>query len=348
MFQMAADGVTAIQIAKTLSREKVLTPRAYMHERTGKYANHFNTEFPTDWGKTTVVSILRNREYLGHLVSHKRGSKSFKNKKQIDKPESDWIIVENTHVPLIDEPTFEKVQRFLTVKHRANACSKENLFAGLLKCATCGVNLGFAGRNGKNGAYVCNRYRKQRTHCTSHYISHDALKKLVLADIRKHAEIAKLHEHDIAKYIAQLAAERTKAGNASAQQELERGKARSAELDRIIKKLFEQNALGTVSDERFAALSREYESEQRDLKRKVEGLQDMISRQKSKTEDAGQFYGLLRKYTDVTELSKTILNDLIDHIVVHNAVGRYKERKQKVDIYYRFVGFDGDEGTCSL
>jgi hypothetical protein len=140
------------------------------------------------------------------------------------------------------------------------------------------------------------------------------------------------------EYVNKLLSERTETDNLSAKRELERGVARSGELDKIIKLLFEQNALGTVSDDRFLTLLGEYETEQRDLKSRIDGLRESLNKKKSCNEGAEQFYAIIRKYTEITELTAPILNELIDHIVVHNAVGRYKDRTQKIEIFYRFVG----------
>jgi hypothetical protein len=157
-----------------------------------------------------------------------------------------------------------------------------------------------------------------------------------------------LHEGDLSEYVSKLAASREETGNANAKQETEKLKARCAELDRIIKKLLEQNALGAISDERFITLSGEYEAEEIAAKTRISELQGLLSKQNSDAENAKRFCALLRNYTEFSELSVSVLNDLIDRIVIHNAVGKYKERTQKVEIYYRFMGMNSEVTTSSL
>jgi len=135
IFQMAADGLTPFKIAAVLSREGILTPRAYTAEQHEKYKDCFNHKYPADWRNTTIAAILKNREYMGHMVCNKNTTKSFKNRKHIQLSEEDWIITENTHEPLVDEYLFNLAQKVVRVKKRENTAGHDNIFAGLLKCS---------------------------------------------------------------------------------------------------------------------------------------------------------------------------------------------------------------------
>jgi hypothetical protein len=133
IFQMAADGLSPFKIASQLSREQILTPRAYTASQCGKYQNCFHPKWPTDWNNNTIATILRNREYLGHLVCNRSTTKSFKNRKIVQLPEEQWIEVQNTHEPIVKQYIFDLAQKVIKVKKRENTAGHDNIFAGLLK-----------------------------------------------------------------------------------------------------------------------------------------------------------------------------------------------------------------------
>ena len=342
MFQMAADGLSPFKIAKSLSQENILTPRAYTAKQHGKYKDSFNARFPTDWHNTTIAAILKNREYLGHLVCNTRTTKSFKNRKLIDVSKENWIITENTHEPLVDEYLFDLAQKVVKVKKRENTAGHDNIFAGLLKCPDCGCSLGYVkGKTeGHQGAYNCNLYRKRTIkYCTAHYITHNSLYTLILDDIQRNAKLAQLNKNELDK----IALEMSKTNQMEQSKRLSKGLAkllkRDSELDTIIKKLFEQNALGIITDERFAIMLVGYETEHKEIKSKISELQKQLDEQEAASDSTIKFLNIVRKYADVEVLDSTILNDLIDSIVIYNAEGNSrKNRVQQVDINYKFIG----------
>ena len=190
---MAADGLSAYKIARQLSSEKILTPRAYVAEQYGKYKDCFHPKYPTDWNHGTIVTILQNREYLGHFVGNKSTTKSFKNRKIVRNPKEEWIEIPNTHQPIVEQYVFDMAQKATKTKKREKSASEhENIFAGLLRCSDCGRALGYVkGKTeGHQGAYNCNLYRQKATrYCTAHYITHKVLYQLVLDDIRRANEV---------------------------------------------------------------------------------------------------------------------------------------------------------------
>jgi site-specific DNA recombinase len=340
MFQMAADGISPSEIMRTFSEEKILTPRAYTAQRTGKYQSAINQDFPTDWSKVTVVSILKNREYLGHLVANKQTSKSFKNKKKVTRPDAEWIETPNTHEAIVDEQTFEKVQRLITIKRRKCISEFDNIFQGLLRCSTCGVHLCYQNIQGRhqNGSFCCNHYRRYTSHCTAHYIGYTVLYDIVLKNIQEMAALAKTHEDDISGLVEKLLDGGADTSGRKLRRELDKGQQRVSELDAIIKKMLEQNARGFISDERFAVLSAEYEAEQKTLTTSLDDMRAKLLKQESDSDGAVRFLSVIRKYTEIEELTMPILNELIDKIVIYDGEGRGANRTQQVDIHYHFVG----------
>lgn len=348
MFQMAAEGITPHKIRVYLTKEKVLTPRAYTAATTGKYAMLPTMQnYPTDWCLTTVLWILKNREYLGHTVSQKQTTRSFKNKSCVNRPKDEWIEVRDTHTALVDEQTFDKVQSYIKTKRGACAIREGNIFAGLLKCADCGNNLSYNNPGQRRTApfFSCNLYKRHTKRCTSHYITLPSIEQIVLTDVRRKAAFAKAHEENLVEYAEHLINEESERSLQHTQSELEKYRGRYTELDIIIKRLFEQSALGTLAEQRFLILSREYEAEQEELRDKINNLQQSVVKRKSSSEKAVQFFDVIRKYTEIEELTASILHELIDHIVVHNAEGVGKSRTQKVEIFYRFIGFSSGELT---
>jgi hypothetical protein len=300
----------------------------------------YNADLPTLWHKTCVQSILKNRVYMGHMVSGKQSIKSFKVKKLENVPEENWITVRDTHDAIISEDAFWHVQKLMSVKRPRNVRTEENIFVGKLRCSTCGNNLAFQNSQGrhKNGSFCCNRYRRSSKLCTAHYIGYPVLYNAVLNDIRRLAEICSQSEADFKAYVRKLADDKNEASEGNCKKELEKAKARSAELDTIIKRLFEQNALGVIPDDRFSLLFGEYDIEQKDLRTKIDALKTQLNRQNSDAENMEQFYDVIRKYTNIEKLTTAIISDLIDYIVIYDSDGGRTQRRQKVDIFYRLAG----------
>lgn len=276
IFEMSKQGNSVHQIARTLCEEKILIPRAYRAMKNGTLETSTGFRFPTDWVGKNVKMILENQVYLGHMVSHKTQTKSFKNRKLVAVPKEDWIVVKNTHEAIIDEETFELVQKFISVKKRPNKTGRPNMFVGLVKCPDCGRNMAFSNPNGREPRFRCRTYARNSNLCTTHAISYDALVKIVMDDIQKHIknmetlgdqfieEMRVLSESGGGKKIKQF------------KQELELAEKRIAEIDSIIMKLFEQNVAGKISDGRFEKMSVTYENEQRELEERRKALKEKI------------------------------------------------------------------------
>jgi uncharacterized membrane-anchored protein YhcB (DUF1043 family) len=277
---------------------------------------------------------------MGHMVGCKQTIKSFKIQKLEHVPEKDWITVRNTHEAIVDEETFWHVQDLLSIKRPANVRTKENIFVGKLRCSDCGKHLAFQNVQGrhKTGSFICNRYRRDTKFCTAHYIRYDALHGLVLNDIRKKADLARCFKGDFAEYLQQLADNKSDVQESNYRREFDRSKARFDEVEQIVKRLFEQNALGVIPDDRFTAFLGEYTDEQSDLQAKIDKLQTQLDKQKPNAEGAELFFGMIEKYTDVEELTTKVITDLIDHIVIYEHTGDAKNWRQRVDIFYRFAG----------
>ena len=337
IFELSKQGNGIHQIARILCEDGILIPRAYRAMKNGTLETSTGFKFPTDWVAKNVKMILENQVYLGHMVSHKTQTKSFKNRKLVPVPKEDWIIVKNTHEPIIDEDTFELVQKFISVKKQPNKTRKPNMFVGLVKCPDCGRNMALSRRADSSRWLRCRTYTRNTNLCTSHSISYNALQQIVMNDIQKHIKNMEALGDQFLEEMKELS---EKGGNEKIQhlkQSLEVAEKRIEEIDNVIMKLFEQNALGKISDERFEKMSISYENEQSELKLKRNDLKDKIESEEKKTQSTNQFLETIRKYENVTELNRAMLVELIDSIYVYQAEGTGQEKTQKVEINYRFL-----------
>jgi len=217
MFEMAANGLGVHQIARALSEEKIFIPTMYKYDRLGYKSNQFDENYPHDWRPTTVRRILESRVYAGDIVSHKCGNKSFKNQKLVSYPESEWIIVEDMHEPIVNRDLFDRVQQLIKIRQRRNALGAENIFLGLLKCADCGANLSHQAYQCKDGSiggrFVCSRYRHSRgkeagvKSCTAHYTPYANINAAVFERLRAHIT-ANLSEEEVLHTLQMQAAQK--------------------------------------------------------------------------------------------------------------------------------------------
>ena len=288
------------------------------------------------------MKMIQNGAYLGNMVSHKNVTKSYKIKKRIDISKEDRIEVKNTHLPLVDEETFELAQKVIKVKKREDRNGNVQMFSGLLKCSTCGGGMAYSNpKTYKNpyAFYVCSNARRNgKEACSLHYINYKDLYSIVLDDIQRNTRLAAGGEKEFLEHMTKLNKDKQKFQMVKFSKEIAKSKKRISELDLIIKRLYEDNVLGKVSDGRFVTLTRDYEAEQKELRERVDEFQSQIQEVEAKSENTYRFIELIRRYTDIPELTAPILKELIDYIVIHQSSKFGGKRSQRVDIYYRFIG----------
>lgn len=290
----------------------------------------------------TAVHLLENREYTGCLVNFKTEKPSYKVKHSVENPIEKQAIFPNHHEPIIDTETWERVQELRKQRKRPNRYDEVGLFSGMLFCADCGHVLyqqRYQNKNRKQDCYICGSYKKRTRDCTAHFIRTDLLTADVLSNLRQVTEYAARHESRFVKLLIQQNEIGGKRKTAAATKQLEQAQTRIAEVNRIIKRLYEDNVSGKISDERFMELSADYEQEQRELKDRAAALQEELSKSQAATVNAEKFMGIVRKHLAFEELTPTLLREMIEKIVVHEC--SYDEngtRRQDIEIYYSFVG----------
>lgn len=339
IFKMCVSGMGPSQIANKLSAEKVPTPTEYwisVGRKCGKPPS-----IPFHWCPAMIANILKRQEYCGDTVNFRSTTKSFKNKKRVDRPESEWVIFENTHPAIVDRDTFKLVQKIREGRHRQTRTGKVSIFSGLVFCEDCGQKMYYqSGKKERRDPphFICSSYSKNPDTCTSHYIGERTLTKLVLESMRRvFLNIQAFEKEFVRKQLESYDADKKKELTAK-RRELEKAKKRIAEIDKLIQRIYEDNVIGKLSDERFATLSNTYETEQKELKEKLPEMESYLEAEIDKTVNLQKFVQKVKTITEPTELTGELVHEFIDKIVVSAAHYLDGKRYQIIDIYYNGVG----------
>ena len=344
IFAMTIDGYGPYQIASKLKSEKVLIPSAYLAQH-GEGVNKNKTfKDVYGWGSSTICNILEKREYLGHTINFKT-RKHFKDKKSHYVPEDEWTIFENTHEAIIDQQTFDLVQKIRgNVRRYPDGWGEAAPLTGLLYCADCGGKM-YVHRtnNGKRiSQYTCSQYSKVpvgKLCTTQHRINEDVVLSLVSEMLKAIAEYAK---HDRAEFVRVVQEAQSSQQTAEVKKQRTRlatAKQRVSELEVLLCKIYEDNILGKLSDSRYATLDAQYEKEQSELTAEISVLEKAVKSYEKHEKDADRFIALIDKYENFDKLTIAMLNEFIEKILVHE-----RDRKgsiqttQEVEIYFNFVG----------
>ena len=345
IFDLAVHGRGAASITRILVEEKVPTPGWLNFQRYGTFANIYAgapEEKAYAWTIAQVKGIMKDETYIGHTIHYRETNISFKNKRRIRKPQSEWVRVENTQEPIISEQVFRQVQEQIANRRRKCKDGTTQIFSGLVKCADCGWSLSY-GENRQNskpyGHYHCSKYGQGTRQCSMHYIRYDVLYAYVLSRLQYWSGLV---QHDEERLLKRLLNANDK-GQAAARKkqaaELNKAEKRKAEVDTLFARMYEDWAAGRITEYNFSMLSGKYQSEQAELDEKIERLQSAIATESQNAADAEKWIALMKECVNPTELTAELLNTLIEKIVVHEAVkGEDGSREQEVEIFYRFIG----------
>ena len=337
IFDLCIAGKGPMQIAKVLTADKVLTVKAYYAKRDGK-------AMPDNlyrWDYKSIAGILERLEYTGCTVNFKTYSKSHKLKKRLQNAPENYRIFPNTQPAIIEEQVFERVQELRANKRRPTKTGRQGLFSGLLYCADCGEKLYFCTTNSftpKQEHYVCSNYKSNTGTCSAHFIREETLKLFVLQRI---FDVTAMFFDDIQSFqnmVYQQRFEEAEKAVKRQKKELEQARKRIAELDRIFKRIYEDDINGTISHERFLKLSAEYEAEQKELTEFVKVEQAAVDTYEQDRMDFDSFAAVIRKYVGIRELTPTIVNEFVKKIIVHAPDKSSGHRRQKIEIVWNFIG----------
>ena len=344
IFAMTIDGYGPYQIAKKLSEDRILIPSAYLAQHNEGVNKNKTFKDVYGWGSSSVVEILKKREYLGHTVNFKT-RKHFKDKKSHYVPEDEWTIFEDTHEAIIDQQTFDLVQKIRgNVRRYPDGWGEVAPLTGLMYCADCGGKM-YVHRtnNGKRiSQYTCSRYTKIPcgTLCkTQHRINEDVVLSLVSDMLKAIAEYAKLDRTEFVRVVREAQSSQQTAEVKKQRTRLAAARQRVSELEVLLCKIYEDNILGKLSDSRYATLDAQYEKEQSELTAEISVLEKAVKSHEKHEKDADRFIALIDKYENFDKLTIAMLNEFIEKILVHE-----RDRKgsiqttQEVEIYFNFVG----------
>lgn len=346
IFDLRLQGNGFRKIALILNAEKVPSPRTFYYMAEGRENRRGETEC---WNDVTVKTILRNEVYLGHMVQNKTGTVSYKNHKQVSKPESEWIRVENTHEPLISQEVWNAVQRMDNhpARGRSGKSGTVSLFGGLLRCMDCGASMRYmrdyrkktSGKEPEFKSYVCNRYASGgKNACSSHYINQKALVQVVLLDIRCKAMWA---QNSREKLREKILAQKESAGREklrTLQAELSAIDRRLPELDRLVQSAYEDKVLGKIPENLCVQLLNSYEAERKAKQERRRELTEQLAASRENEQSVDAWLDMVQDYYNLEELDRPTLVRLIQKIEVgeKRMVDGHEERD--FNIYYNFIG----------
>ena len=355
IFAMYVRGDRMCDIQNWLRDNEILTVGELRYRRTGR------TQHPRpqqnawyNWPDKTLYDILTRQEYLGHTITAKTYKVSYKSKKTRKNAEDKRYFFPNTHEPLIDEETFALAQKRIATRHRPTKSDEIDLFSGLLFCGDCGYKMYLqkgAGTPERKHAYTCGNYRNRARNdflCTTHYIRKSVLKELVLADLQRVMSYVKGHEQEFIRTATECSEQAMKKALGHQRKELDKAEARLGEINLLFRKLYEDNALGRLPNEQFVFLTSGYEDEKRELTKRAAELKKEIDTAAEHSADVKRFVALVRRYTEISELTYENVHEFIDRILVYELDKNTNTRK--IEIFYSFVGKvdTGDQPTESV
>ena len=344
IFALAMEGYGPYQIATKLSEEKIEMPAVHL-ARYGEGVNKNKTFADIyRWSASTVVEILKKREYLGHTVNFKT-RKHFKDKKSHYVDESEWTIFENTHEAIIDQETFDNVQRVRgNARRYPDGFGEAYPLTGLMYCADCGGKM-YVHRtyNGKRvPQYTCGQYGKYPigSLCpTQHRIKAEAVLTLIADMLRTIAEYSRNDRAEFIRTVQETQAAQQTADISKKRKRLAAAQKRAGELERLICKIYEDNALGKLPDARYEALDAQYAKEQDALNAEIAELEKAVTGYEQSRKSAEKFIALIDKYENFDTLTNTMLNEFVEKILVHERARKgSQDTTQEVEIYFNFVG----------
>ena len=356
---MAMEGMGPFQISKILTQEKIKKPSYHFatHILSGDKTTTRDLSNPCAWIGSTVSSILSRLEYAGHTVNFRTYKESYKDKNYKYNPKEEWKVFRNTHEPIIEQETFNTVQKLRGTPRRVDSIGVANPLTGLVFCNDCKAKM-YNSRSSKEyyEVKVGSKIRRQKTtdhytcsthslgkrihtdNCSAHYIRTAVIREIILDAIRHICGYVRENEAEFAEKLrADSAVQQADTAKAHKQQ-LAKNERRIMELDVLFHRVYEDNTMGKISDERFELLSTGYEREQAELKEQTAVLKSELDAFEQDSMNAGRFLELVRRYTVLDELTTPMLNEFVHKVVVYEADKSSGERVQQVDVYLNFVG----------
>ena len=354
IFDLALAGNGISKIRKHINKQHILRPAAYaVTQGATGYERHFedNEENRYIWSENSVRGILRSPIYAGNLAGYKRIAANMKSKKRPSKLPEEWEVIPDTHEGIVTQEEFDTVQQLITSRRLPeNKGGFENIFAGVIKCADCGYAMRAMSANRRKRPdiidcvqYSCNNYgRYGNIMCTAHSIEARDLFNAVLTDINRFADMA-VNDEKAVRAIEKRLTETDQSRAKALEKEQRKLNKRLAELDRLFSSLYEDKVMERITERNFEMMSGKYQKEQLEIEARLKEVTETLNDSYEKSQGVRDFLSLIRNYQGIKELDATIINALIDKILVSEREKLIDGTvRQEIKIYYKFIGFVGE------
>ncbi|HHX24981.1 MAG TPA: recombinase family protein [Thermoanaerobacterales bacterium] len=343
IFSLCMNGKGPSQIANQLKEEQIPIPAYFYYKKNGVKVTGFDADNPCDWKQSTVARLLENEVYLGHTINLKYTTLSYKNKKRVERPESEQVRIENTHEAIIEKATWDIVQDIRKRKRRRANMAEQNIFSGLIYCKDCKTTMVLHRAHTMDAVknnFACRTYKKKgKDACTGHFIREVQLTEIILDDLRRVTHFARQNEAVFAKHITQKNSAEIRRMIGQTERELESLKRRDAELSALFKRLYEDNVLGKIPNEVFRKLSDDYLLEQKEIQVSIPEKEQELEKLKDSVANTTAFLEKAKQYTKLDTLTTELLNLFIERVEIGEREERYsRTAPQSIDIYYRDIG----------
>ena len=340
IFQMCMNGMGPTTIAHALSARMIPVPSEH-YRLKGITVPSKPPNNPYRWQETTITGILKRMDYLGHTVNFKTHKKSYKSKKKVDNDPSEWMIFENTHEAIIDQDTFGIVQRIRDGRRRPTPMGEMPVLSGILFCADCGAKMYQVRGNGwpeSKWHLVCATYRKIRGNCSSHQVYNLEVERFILSHIQRLVKCVHQSEEEFVHLVMRQSYKESEKVLRDLSAQIDRANKRLVFLDELICRLYEDNVLGKIEDERYVKMVSAYEREQRELSQQITMFTDQHSSQRSQSVNTKYIISLAKKYDTVEELDARVIREFVSKVIVHRAEEIDGTWKQRIQVIYNGIG----------
>ena len=341
IFHLCVQGYGVSKIANIITAKHIMNPTAHAKALGIGVSDNRSTADDYKWGNSTISHMLTRQEYIGSTVNFKTYRKSYKQKKQLKNDPDNWQIFEDTHEAIIDDETFAIVQRLREGRRRVTPMGEMPILSGMLFCADCGAKLYQVRHRGwthDKEHFVCATYRKVKGGCSSHQIRNVVVEELLLDGIRNITAFARDHEDEFVQMVTDKTRAEVNRNLRDDKRGLEQAQVRAGKLDGIIQRLYEDNLDGKISDERFAKMTASYEEEQKTLEFRIRELKATIGTVTENASNVDAFLKLVRRYTDIQELTAEIIREFVEKIYVYKAERIDGKRVQRIKIVWNCIG----------
>lgn len=350
--------IKAVLQAKGRDGKPITNNPPYGYIKDPEDKNRCDMSKPYEWAGVSVVRMLEKPEYMGDTVNFRTKKLSYKDKTAVKNDSDEIVVFTDTHEAIIDRKTWYMVQELRKTKRRINTEGESNPFVGKIFCADCGGKMHYrnegkrAGRNWRGlpdgsvrttpACYNCGNYNNSHDQsgkvCCSHNIQAKVIDQLVIETIQYACKSVRMDERAFVESIRSASEIREQSEAKKLKAALKHQEKRYAELDILLKKAYEDNALGRLPDKRYEMLSAGYEKEQAELEQFIKACREQLTQYDEDTDRTEEFLALVHKYTDITELTPVIINEFVDKILVHKAEKIDGERVMEIEIYLNFIG----------